>query len=257
MLLISMLMVLLPGSDPTPLPSAHAHNDYWHPRPLLDALEHGFCSFEADIFLVQGKLLVGHDRSELKPSQTLQKLYLEPLQKRSQLYQGRIYPTGPATVYLLIDIKADGKACYLAVHNVLAKYAGILSSWQDGQWTQRAVTVVISGDCPRDVIRAQKERFAGIDGRVSDLNAKDPAHLMPFISASWRLQFRWAGFGEMPARERKKLQDIVRKAHQRGRKVRFWATPELPALWQELQAAEVDLINTDRLDQLRDFLRCR
>jgi len=32
-----------------PLIPAHAHNDYLHARPLLDALDHGFCSVEADI----------------------------------------------------------------------------------------------------------------------------------------------------------------------------------------------------------------
>ena len=48
-----------------PLPAAHAHNDYWHERPLHDALERGFCSVEADVFLVDGQLLVGHAKKEL------------------------------------------------------------------------------------------------------------------------------------------------------------------------------------------------
>ncbi|MEU9588105.1 hypothetical protein AB0D70_32420, partial [Streptomyces werraensis] len=38
-----------------PLPRAHAHNDYEHDRPLLDALDHGFTSVEADIYLVDGE----------------------------------------------------------------------------------------------------------------------------------------------------------------------------------------------------------
>ncbi len=33
------------------LSQAHAHDDYEHDRPLLDALEHGFTSVEADIWL--------------------------------------------------------------------------------------------------------------------------------------------------------------------------------------------------------------
>ncbi len=36
------------------LSQAHAHNDYHHALPLLDALAHGFCSVEADVFLVDG-----------------------------------------------------------------------------------------------------------------------------------------------------------------------------------------------------------
>lgn len=43
---------------------AHAHNDYAHDRPLHAAIENGFCSVEADIFLINGQLLVGHDRTD-------------------------------------------------------------------------------------------------------------------------------------------------------------------------------------------------
>ena len=40
-----------------PLPPAHAHNDYEHRRPLQDALDRGFNSVEADVWLVDGELL--------------------------------------------------------------------------------------------------------------------------------------------------------------------------------------------------------
>src|SRR3954467_12818887 len=82
------LLLLLPyapssaQNSPTPLTRVHAHNDYEHKRPLFDALEHGFCSVEADIYLVDGQLLVAHMRSQVKPERTLEKLYLDPLQER-------------------------------------------------------------------------------------------------------------------------------------------------------------------------------
>ena len=50
-----------PTVSVTPLANAHSHNDYEHDRPLLDALDHGFTSIEADIFLFEGQLLVTHD----------------------------------------------------------------------------------------------------------------------------------------------------------------------------------------------------
>ncbi len=61
------------------LPQAHAHNDYQHARPLKDALEHGFCSVEADVFPVRDQLLVGHSVLELRRARTLTDLYLKPL----------------------------------------------------------------------------------------------------------------------------------------------------------------------------------
>src|SRR5262249_25438078 len=103
-----------------PLPQAHAHNDYAHKRPLLDALEQGFCSVEADIFLEKGRLLVGHDRKDLRPERTLEKLYLDPLRERARANRGRVYPGGP-TVYLLIDVKTGAKRTYAALAKVLTR----------------------------------------------------------------------------------------------------------------------------------------
>src|SRR5688500_17684262 len=48
-----------------PLERAHAHNDYEHERPLYDALDHGFKSVEADIWLIDGELVVSHDDPRL------------------------------------------------------------------------------------------------------------------------------------------------------------------------------------------------
>ena len=55
-----------------PLAQAHAHNDYEHDRPLFDALEHGFTSVEADVWLVDGELLVAHDLEDVKAGVTLE-----------------------------------------------------------------------------------------------------------------------------------------------------------------------------------------
>ena len=83
------------AADVVPLEKAHAHNDYEHERPLEDALAEGFCSVEADIWLVDGALLVAHDRDEVKDGRTLERLYLDPLKARVEANGGRVYPGGP------------------------------------------------------------------------------------------------------------------------------------------------------------------
>ena len=243
-------------SHVVPLPQAHAHNDYEHKRPLQDALEHGFCSVEADVFLVDGQMLVGHDRKDLRPGRTLERLYLEPLRERVRLNGGRIYPGGPA-IFLLIDVKTEAKTTYTALAKILARYDDILSMTRQGKFEPRAVTAVISGNRAQEAIAAEKVRYAGIDGRQTDLESTAPADLMPWISANWALAFGWRGDGPMPAEVRGKLEGYVRKAHARGRLVRFWGTPETPAFWKELCVAKVDLINTDKLDELQGFLLSR
>jgi hypothetical protein len=157
----------------------------------------------------------------------------------------------------LIDIKTEGAETYRALRPLLAEYREMLTHFSAGFVNERAVTVVISGNRPQELIAAEPERLVGIDGRVADLSAADdkPSDLIPLISDNWTLQFTWRGTGEMPAREKQKLERMVRRAHDQGRRVRFWATPESEQLWQVLLDAEVDLIGTDDLGRLAKFLR--
>ncbi|NLS95180.1 MAG: hypothetical protein GXX96_23740 [Planctomycetaceae bacterium] len=238
----------------TPLPQAHAHNDYRHDRPLLDALDHGFCSVEADIYLVDGQLLVGHDRSELTPQRTLESLYLAPLDARVQADGGRIYAGGP-TITLFIDIKTDGPDTWPVLHQALARHAEMLTRVERDRVTQGAVTVVVSGNRPVEEMAATSPRYAGVDGRLSDLESDAPGHFMPLISDQWSRHFKWKGKGAMPEEERVKLAEMVRRAHQSGRRIRFWATPDVEPMWRTLREAGVDLINTDDLEGLSRFLR--
>ncbi len=248
-------IVSLSAPAEEPLENAHAHNDYLHEHPLFDALDRRFTSVEADIFLVDGKLLVGHKRDKLKPNRTLESLYLAPLARRVQKNGGRVYQNGPR-FFLLIDIKSDSKATYRHLEKVLSKHADILTAvGDDGKVRQAAVTAVITGAQPRDEVIKASPRYAGLDGRISDLDSDAPAHPMPMISDKWTDHFNWNGDGPMPAAERVKLKEIVSKAHAADRVVRFWATPENELVWTELCSSGVDLINTDQLDRLATFLR--
>src|SRR5689334_8437966 len=100
-----------------PLKEAHAHNDYEHKRPLFDALDNGFCSVEADVFLEGDTLLVGHARADLRPGRTLEKLYLDPLRERIKTNGGRVYKNGPA-IWLFVDVKTEAKSTNEAIDRV-------------------------------------------------------------------------------------------------------------------------------------------
>jgi len=74
------------------------------------------------------------------------------------------------------------------------------------------------------------------------------------MSSQWGLTFKWKGAGAMPNAEQQKLREIVSKAHDQGRLVRFWGAPDNATTWEELRSAKVDLINTDDLRGVQRFL---
>lgn len=247
-----------------PLEAAHAHNDYLHERPLTDALARGFTSVEADVHLVAGRLLVGHEPWALRPARTLQSLYLDPLRDRVNAGGGRVFPGRAEPLRLVVDVKSGSASTYTALDAVLASYADLLTSHRRTAtgWSTRvgAVSVVVTGNRDVATMAAQRVRYAGYEGRAADLTGGADASLVPAVGDDWASLFRWRGSGPVPAAERLRLRQYVAQAHAAGREVRFWNTPDTAgaartALWTELLAAGIDDVNTDDLDGLARFLR--
>ncbi|WP_084821910.1 phosphatidylinositol-specific phospholipase C/glycerophosphodiester phosphodiesterase family protein [Bacillus sp. SA1-12] len=242
-----------------PLAKAHAHNDYEHTRPLQDALDHGFTSVEADVWLVDGELLVAHDKEDVSPDRTLKSLYLDQLNERVKRNHGSVYTDYGYEFTLWIDIKSEGESTYRIIHKQLQAYQEMLTKFTPSGVKPGAVTVYISGNRPRDLMENQTVRYTAYDGRMSDLGTDASNEFMPIISDNWTKHFTWIGVGEMPESEKEKLNDIVSTAHANGQKVRFWATPDIASpqresIWHELLNAGVDFINTDDLAGLQTFL---
>ena len=241
------------GAEPVPLIHAHAHNDYEHKRPLFDALDHGFCSVEADVHLVNGRLLVAHERFKVKPDRTLESLYLDPLRERVQKNEGHVYPGGPEFT-LLVELKGDWRTSYPVLREILKQYVGMLTTFRSGVTQTNAIRIIITGNRSKEMFKGESTRYAALDGDLADLDSGQPADLIPWISSNWRRSFKWRGSGAMDEAEKLKLDDIVAKAHQQGRRVRFWGAPDQPVFWAEMLANGVDLINTDDLDGAQKFL---
>lgn len=242
------------AASPKPLVQAHAHNDYDHTRPLLDALDQGFCSVEADIYLVDGQLLVAHDRDKVKPERTLQALYLDPIRSRVRANGGRLFAGGPPAT-LLIDLKTEGASTYARLREVLASYREMLSVFHEDRVVTNAITVILSGNRPFEMMAEEKERLAGLDGRMSDLERTPPysTSLVPLVSDNWRSHFKWDGLGEIPADERARLAAFVARAHAQGRRIRFWGAADRIGMWKAQHESGVDMINTDRLADLAKY----
>lgn len=236
------------------LQNGFAHNDYWHKHPLYDALDNGYTHVEADVYLRNGQLIVAHILPILRRHKNLEDLYLRPIYDCVTGADSRIKcPDCPVT--LMIDIKSDAERTYQALLVLLAKYRSIISDYENGVYVQRQLIVVITGHKPESTINNQTVRYTFIDQDLMR-SRKDTVAKNLYYMASCRYSkmLQWQGDGPLPAEQRQRLCAFVNSAHRCGKKVRLWASPENKAVWTELLNCGVDLINTDRLAELRQFL---
>ncbi len=157
--------------------ACHSHNDYWRPRPLFTALEHGCSAIEADVWLsLDDEVLVGHNTASLSLDRTLSTLYLNPIVEildranpqaveverysresgpEEKCLSG-VFDTAPQTsLVLLIDFKSNGSELWPAVHSRLdpLRRKGYLTYFNGTSVTEGPVTVVVSGNaCLDDVV---------------------------------------------------------------------------------------------------------
>ncbi len=233
-----------------------SHNDYWQDPPLFKALNLGYIYIEADILLIKNRLVVAH-RRPLRPARTkdLKELYLDPL---FEIYnrQGYFYKDHPDPIFLMIDIKTDAEATYAKLLKDIEPYKSMLTKFVDGVEIPGAITLIITGNRPIKTIVAESERWAAIDGRPIDLGKGYPVNLMPMISEKYSTILGWTTtFGTKSPKNILKVQDFVAKAQAEGRLTRLWKIPENPTAWNWLTYHGIDLLNTDNLPKLHDYLR--
>lgn len=232
----------------------HAHNDYAHNRPLFDALDNGFTSIEADVFLHQNELKVSHLGLALNQSKTLEELYLKPLYKIVYQNGGTVYKNHATPVILMIDFKT-GAGTYEVLKTILKKYEDILTVYRgDSVIHQRSVNILISGNAPYAELEQEDTAFITIDGSVAKMNDTANNRLIKRYSSSWGKYFTWKGKGQMPANQKAMLINLVTQAHSLKKEIRFYHIPDKTKVWETLINAGVDWINTDKLAAYRKFM---
>jgi len=233
-----------------------SHNDYWQNPPLFKALNLGYVYIEADILLIKERLVVAH-RRPLFPSRAkdLKELYLEPL---FEIYnrQGYFYKDHPGPIFLMIDIKTEAETTYQKLLEEIEPYKSMLTSFVNGEEIPGGITLIITGNRPIETIAAESERWAAIDGRPMDLGKGYPMNLMPMVSEKYSKILGWTTtLGTKSPKNILKVQDFVSKVQAEGRLTRLWKIPEKVETWNWLTYHGIDLLNTDNLPKLHDYLR--
>lgn len=157
--------------DINPIP-CHSHNDYWRRVPLYSAISAGCISVEADIWLFEEELYVGHDTASLTRNRTLHSLYINPLidilshqNPTTSFYPQEntglagVFDTSPSqSLVLLIDFKTSGKTLWPYLLSALQplRERGYLTHLNHTQIIHGPITVVGTGNTPFNLVASEE-----------------------------------------------------------------------------------------------------
>jgi glycerophosphoryl diester phosphodiesterase len=225
---------------------AYAHNDYENARPLTGAISLGFRGVEADIFLVDGVLRVGHDKKSARNNESLELLYLRPLQQLVAQC-GHLGEHGTPFLFSL-ELKEQSAQAYDSLLSVLGRYESLLGATRsiDGQ-TPR-LTIVLVGWHPTGLTDN-----AAVDSMLSWQHAvtRDPTSRVPdkrvrLLSIDYgKTMGRW--WVTSASRQRWLAAIRAAKTAAPDRLVRAHNVPVNARVYTELFDAGVDIIGTKQL----------
>jgi len=225
----------------------HAHNDYQKPEPLTPSLRYKVFSIEADIYLSEGKLLVAHDKNELSLAKTLDTMYLQPLSQLYSRYHGTVSADSVYAPILVIDIKENGEAVIAELIKRLTSHRSVF----DRSVNPKAVQIVISGDRGSSSKWTSYPSYIFFDGRPYEVYDSATLERVAFISDSFS---KYCRSGDTVCLQ---LQQMAQKVHNMNKLLRIWAIPDNAEWWNRLHKLGVDIINTDKVGECRNYFSSR
>ncbi len=245
--LFSISFVLVVKAQTYSTASVFAHNDYVHPIPFYTAYYQQVGYIEADVFLVDKKLLVAHTTREIDPAKTLEQLYLKPLQQQINKHGGQVYSRPDQSLMLMIDLKTEGVSTVKALVKLLEKYPQLLAC--------KTLGFTISGNVPDRNLWDEIPSFIQFDGRPGIAYTKDQQQRLAMISTDFKSYSRWNGKGTLTFEDENKIVSIIREARNLNKPIRFWAAPDFTNAWIQLMKLGVDIIGTDRVVDCTSFIK--
>ena len=229
-------------------------------------------SIEADVWLYNSTLYVGHEPSALTSARTFASLYIDPILSVLQ----RENPASPfvsstttngvfdgystQTLYLFVDVKTSGEQTWPYVVSALeplrnAGYLSRVGSSSDTSITYGPVTVIGTGNTPLDQVQPIAPRDYFYDAPIPTLNStfsNITSVVSPIASTDFAASFGtvMSANGSFNDTQLALLREQIAVAHGKGIKVRYWDQPAWPisvrnGVWKQLWDEGADLINAD------------
>ena len=239
-------------------PLMHSHNDYLQKVPFYEAYSQGATCIECDMYYI-GKdvFLVGHDKKDLNPSMTFERVYLWPVAGVFRANGGQAWINRPdRRLFLMVEIKSDDPVAYVdALEKKLHAYRDVF----DPVVNPTACGLLIGGyHLPPYEKFTKYPNWFLFDIQYSECDGsnltKRQLERVGMFSTNFRLLSKWDGTGEFDAGEKAAVKEVIKAVHAMGKPVRFWGAPDNPSAWKTLYEMGADFINTDHVEACAEFI---
>lgn len=227
----------------------HSHNDYCRRAPFWQAYAQQVYSIEADVFLHDGQLLVGHDVEDLSPELTFEGMYVEPLVTLYKRNGGRAWKDSDEPIQLMVELKSETEPTLRAVTALLDRYPEVF----DTTVNPDAVRIAVTGRVPAPEEFGNYPAYVLFDGEWDRNYTPAQLERVALVSANFQDYSQWNGKGSIIPVELAKIEQIIDRAHAWGKPVRFWGAPEGTTVYYTFYDLGIDYLNTDRPEVCAGF----
>lgn len=217
--------------------SVFSHNDYLQPVPFYMAYLSETGYVEADIFLEKGKLLVAHTKEEVSMLNSLEDMYLRPLQACIRKNRGYVFADTSKTLTFMIDLKTEAQTTLPALVTLIKNYKELT--------TCKSLLITISGNMPSPDKWSQYPSFINFDGRPGIAYTKEQLQRVPLISDNYVKYSDWKGTTNITDSQAEKIIALRDEVHAKNKPLRLWGMPDRASSWAMFMNLGIDIINTD------------
>lgn len=218
----------------------HSHNDYTRNVPFWQAYAQNVYSIEADVFLKDGTLLVGHEMEDLSPDMTFEALYYTPAVTMFDRNGGKPYANGQP-LQLMVELKSETAPAMEALIALLSRRPDVF----DPSVNPAAIRITITGNVPAPEDFCKYPEYISFDGIIDADYTPEQLARVSVISTNFGAYSIWNGKGSLIIKEAEVVRALIDKVHKMGKPIRFWNAPEGTTPYYTFYNMGIDYFNTD------------
>lgn len=225
-------------------------------KDIYSTFTQGVLHYEAQIMYIYGEVYVTSQMPDSANHKmpTFRSSYLLPIYSQYKKNLGKVHENFDGEMYLFLNIKFDPKKTYQKLWEQLAPYHEILTYRQGPEWHEGKLKIVFVGNAPMRIFQQERVCFATAQGTKEDLEKNYDNKVMPLIGIDFKSEIDWNGVGKMPFDVFMKFKEIIKKAHDQGKKVRVFNCPTEENVWDVMLTSGVDFVSCPDAVRFNKFL---